>query len=446
MGLFDLFRSPAPAAPVSEAASPALRAAILAEQQKRSLGDVSTEETNPNLLKWLGFGGASAAGVTVNQSTAMGSAAVWACVNNISQDIAGLPCQLFHKTDSSIDPVKGHAATRLLNLQASPLQNSFHLRQSITALVLLRGNAYARIERDRRQNLVALHYKHPDETDVRKSGGRLWYKFEGDPQVYADYEVLHFKGLSLDGVMGVSVLHYHRETLGKGLAASRGAAKFYENGAKPSGVLESATKLSDPAYLRLKESFASQYAGLENSGKPIILEEGLTYKAVTLTPADAQYLEQSKMTWAEVCAIYRMPPHKTGNLERSTNNNIEQQSLDYVGDTLMPWLLNFEQEYRLKLLRASEVETDYFKHNLTALLRADATARANYYAKMMEYGVYSINEVRALDEKNPIAGGDERLIQVNRTPLSRVNEVVDAQLKAQSTPKPPVSDGQEPAA
>lgn len=442
VGLFDFFRSSAPAsvaAPSPEpAGSPALRAAVQVEREKRSTYGISTEETNPRLLALLGLGGGGVGGVAVNQTTALSLAAVWACVNNISQDIAGLPCKLYRRTAAGNEQVSGHPATRLLNVQASPLQNAFHLRQSLVALVLLRGNAYARIERDARQQPVALHYKHPDETEVWKSGGRLWYRFSGDAKTYADYEVLHFRGLSLDGVMGVSVLHYHRETLGKGLASSRSAAKFYENGAKTTIALESDQKLSKEAAENLRESYRAVYGGVDNTGKPLVLEQGLKAKAISLPPADAQYLEQSKMTWAEVCAIYRMPPHKTGNLERSTNNNIEQQSLDYIGDTLLPWLVNFEQEHRLKLLRADEVEVSHFKHELSALMRADATARSTYYAKMIQSGVYSINEVRALEEKNSIGpAGDERFIQVNMMPLSRVNELTDAQIASKQPLKVP---------
>ncbi|MBG8552348.1 phage portal protein [Hymenobacter sp. BT594] len=401
---------------------------------------MSTEETNQGVLgAVLGFGG-GVAGVSVNERTALSISAIWAGVNNISQDIAGLPCQLFRKTDAGIEPVTGHRATRLLNLQASALQNSFQLRQSLVAQVLLRGNAYGKIERDGRQSLAKIHFKHPGETEVRLSNGRLWYKFNGDPKLYADYEVIHLRGLSLDGVMGVSVLTYHRETIGKGLASSRSQTRFYENGTRATLALEIDKRLSKEAAANLRESYQEVYGGVENTGKPLILEEGMKARPLSLSPADAQYIEQAKLTRSDICAILRMPPHKIGDLERSTNNNIEQQSLDYVGDTLMPWLLNFEQEYRLKLLRTDEVENSYFRHNITALLRADATARATYYGKMLERGVYSINEVRALEERNGIGpAGDERFIQVNMMPLSRVNELTDAQIAAkgpQTSPKP----------
>ena len=436
MGLFDFFRSSAPAPVPAPAPSAPLQRAIAAEREKRGIGySIGTDETNPSLIGHLFGGLAGSAGVSVTQRTVLGHAAAWACVNNISQDIAGLPCQLFTKTANGITPVTSRQVTRLLNLQASGLQNSFHLRQSLVALLLLRGNSYARIERDGRQEPIALHYKHPDETDVWQSGGRLWYRFVGDPKTYHDYEVLHFRGLSLDGVMGVSVLHYHRETFGKGLAASRGAAKFYEAGAKHTIALETDKRLDGKGAENLRASYQAIYGGVENTGKPLVLEDGLKARTISMTPADAQYLEQSKLTWAEVCAIYRMPPHKTGNLERSTNNNIEQQSLDYVGDTLMPWVLNIEQEYRLKLLKVGEADTTYFKHNLSALMRADATARANYYKAMTQIGAYSINDVLALEEKNGIGpAGDERYIPVNMMPLSRVSEITDAQIASKLPP------------
>lgn len=424
VGIFDLFRSssataaPAEPAPVS---SPALRQAIAAEREKRSAGvEFSTESIDTGLLARLGWGGGSVAGVAVTQHTAMSLSAVWASVNAISQDIAGLPVQMIRQEGNTIEQVSGRQVTRLLNLQASPLQNSFHFRQSTMALLLLRGNCYAIIQRDSRQEPVQLDWKHPDETEVRKSGGRLYYKFSGDPKTYQDYEVLHFRGLSLDGVMGVSVLHWHRETFGKGLASRRAALKFYENGAKPNLALETDKLLSEKGAVNLAASFQRIYGGVDNAGKPLILEEGLKARPLSLTPADAQYVQDAELTVADVARIFRMPLHKIGDLSRATNNNIEQQSLDYVGDTLMPWLVNLEQELRIKLLRTSEVENTKFKHNVTALLRADATARANYYAKMTDIGAYTINDVLALEDRNGIGeDGDLRFVQVNRQTLAQ---------------------------
>ncbi|MVN78929.1 phage portal protein [Hymenobacter sp. HMF4947] len=422
-----------------------LQAAVSAEREQRSAGtveSVSTESNDARLLSILGLGGATVAGVVVNQQSVMSIAAAWACVNAISQDIAGLPCQLFRQTATGRERVSDHPAINLLNLQASGLQNSFQLRQTMTAITLLRGNAYALIVRAGKLKPVQLLHKHPDETTVLKYNGRLWYRFSGDPKTYADYDVLHFRGLSLDGVMGVSVIHYFRETFGKGLAASKSHTNFYNNGAQPSGALQTKSTLSAPAQQRLADTFAFKYSGVSNAGKPLVLEEGLEYKAISLPPADAQFLETAKLTRSDIASIFRMPPHKIGDLERSTNNNIEQQSLDYVGDTLMPILLAQEQECRLKLLLPSEVETYYFRHNLAALLRSDATARGNFYAKLFQVGAFSPNDILALEDRNGIGeAGDERFIPVNMAPLSRIGELTDAAIAARKAPAtPPAND------
>lgn len=430
------------------AATP-LQAAVSAEREQRNAGiveSVSTESNDARLLGMLGFGGGSIAGVAVNQQTVMSIAAAYACVNNISQDIAGLPCQLFRREAGARTPVDEHPAVPLLNLQACGLQNAFHFRQSMTALTLLRGNAYALIVRAGRLKPVQLLFKHPDETDVRKSGGRLWYKFSGDPKTYADYDVLHLKGLSLDGVMGVSVIHYFRETFGKGLAASKSHTNFYQNGAKPSGALEKDGLLSDAAFARLQATFTQSYAGVENAGKPLILEEGLKYKQISLAPEDAEFISTHKLTRSDIASIFRMPPHKIGDLERSTNNNIEQQSLDYVGDTLLPILLAQEQEYRLKLLRTDEVATHYFRHNVSAQLRSDATARGNFYAKLFQVGAFSPNDILALEDRNGIGeAGDERFIPINMAPLSRIGELTDAQIASRKAPATPPANTPPPA-
>lgn len=406
-----------------------LRAAVSAEREQRSTGvTVSTEETDGRLLALLGLGGGAAVGgVAVNERNALGFAAVWACVLAIGQDIAALPCHLYADTPTGKQKVAGHPAGRLLNLQASPLQNAMPHRLAMVVTVLLHGNAYARIEFDTPgYSPRALHYKHPRQTEVIKSGGKLYYRFWGDAKVYQDYEVIHLRGLCLDdnGVMGLSVLAAHRENLGTGLAAQRGGARFYENGAKVAGALETDKQLSQDAADRLRKNFGAIYGGADNAGKVVVLEEGLKFKTISLPPADAQFLDTRKFTAREVASIFRVPAHKMGDLERSTNNNIEQQGIDYVQNCLQPWVVAIEQEYRLKLLRTREQETHYFRHNLAALLRADATGRGNFYAKLFSVGALSPNEIRELEEMNPADGGDRRFVQVNMMPLDKVDAIL----------------------
>ncbi|TVT39626.1 phage portal protein [Hymenobacter setariae] len=428
--------------PFARSTATPLLAAVSAEREARTTGaTIDTQESNARLIALLGMGSqTSSAGVVVNERTALSFAAVWACVLAISQDIAALPCQLYRDIPSGgKEKVYGHPASRLLNLQASPLQNAMPHRMAMMATVLLHGNAYALIDEGPRYRPDALLYKHPRQTEVRESNGRLYYRFWGDPRTYQDYQVIHLRGLVLDenGIMGLSVLAAHRENLGTGLAAQRAGAQFYANGARLSGVLETPNTFKDgTASARIRADWQAIYGGTENAGKVAVLENGLTFKSVSMPPADAQFLETRKFTRQEVCSIFRVPLHKIQDLERSTNNNIEQQGLDYTTNTLQPWLVNIEQEYRLKLLRDSEVETHYWRHNLNALLRADASARATFYGKMTDIGVMSINEVRELEDMNGIgAEGDRRFVQVNRMPLDKVDEVISKNSKpATGTP------------
>jgi HK97 family phage portal protein len=416
----DFWNNPA----VSDKSTP-LRAAITAEREGRGAADAiqaSSDDSYERLAAILGIGlGGTVGGVTVNERNALGFASVWACVLAISQDLAALPCQLYQNlpTGGKLQ-VSGHPASRVLNLQASPLQNAMPFRMVMHATVLLHGNAYALIKYGPKYTIKAVFYKHPSQTEVLESEGRLYYRFAGDATIYQDYEVLHLRGLCLDqnGIMGLSVLSLHRENIGTGLAAQRTSARFYDNGAKVSGTLETDQLLKPETVLKLKEQFASQYGGADNAGKVVTLEQGLKFKSIGLPPADAQFLDTRKFTAREVASMFRVPAHKMGDLERSTNNNIEQQGIDYVQNCLTPWAVSTEQEYQLKLLRTTEVDTHYFKHNFNGLLRGDATARGNFYRVMTDIGAYSINEVRALEDANGIGlPGDVRFVQVNRQTL-----------------------------
>jgi len=423
-----------------------LREAISAEREQRAAGVVvGTDETDSRLLSLLGLGaGQSVGGVAVTEKSALAFAAVWACVMAISQDLAALPCQLFEETTTGKVKVVGHPATRLLNLQASPLQNAMPHRMVMLATVLLHGNAYARIDYGARYKPAGLYYKHPNQTEVITSAGKLYYKFWGDPVVRQDYEVIHLRGLCMDadGVMGMSVLRAHRENIGQGLAAQRVGSRFYDNGAKVSGALETDKLLTKESAGRLRENFTAVYGGSENAGKVVVLEEGLKFKSISLPPADAQFLETRKFTRGEIASIFRVPPHKIGDLERSTNNNIEQQSIDYVQNTLQPWAVNIEQEYRLKLLTTREVDTHYFKHNLGALLRADSAARGLFIAQMLQNGVFTINEAREMEERNRIEGGDRHYINGNLMPVDKVDEILANKKPAAVPAQPPAPDEQ----
>ncbi|WP_460501463.1 phage portal protein [Hymenobacter agri] len=414
-----------------------------AREQRAGVTNGVAVSDSEGLSALFGLSGLNVGGVAVTEASALTFAAVWACVLAISQDIAALPCPLFRETAAGKEKVLSHPASRVLNLQANPLLNAMPFRQAMAATVLLHGNAYARIERNGLQRPTAAYYYHPRQTTVFKGNdGQLYYLFAGDAQVYAASDVLHLRGLVLDnqGVLGKSVLSTAAETIGQALAAQRTGAQFYANGAKMSGALETDKKLDDKDADKLRKSMEG-YTGPNNAGRVIVLEQGIKFKTISLPPADAQFLETRRFSRAEVASFFRVPLHKIQDLERSTNNNIEHQSLDYVQSTLMPWVVNFEQEYRLKLLRSDEVDTHYFKHNLAALLRADAKSRGEFYSKLFSTGAVSPNDIREMEEMNPVEGGNRYFVQVNTMPLDRVDDVITAnQAKKQAQPATPTNE------
>nr|WP_262908817.1 phage portal protein [Hymenobacter translucens] len=397
------------------------------------------------MLRALGFTGGGVAGVSVNQDSALSFAAVWACVQAISQDLAALPFVIYQDTGDSKEVRKDHPAYRLLNQQANPKQTSFQFRQSMLATVLLRGEAFALIERDGRQSPVALHYKHPDRTEVLEKDGRFWYRFDGDTKrlPYADYEVIHLRGLSLSAGRGISPLHAHRKTIGLGLANQNYGINFYEKGARVDGVMLHPTKFKDAGVAeRLRNQFESNYSGTGGS-RVLMLEEGIKYEPISIAPKDAEFLNTHKLSRAEIASIFRVPPHKIGDMDSSIKANIEQQAIEYIQNTLQPWAVNIEQEFRLKLFRAAEIATTKGKHNFNGLMRGDSQARGAYYREMLNTGVMSINDVRDLEEMNPVEGGNERFIQGAMVPLSRINDIIDKQTAPAVTTTTPNEDAPE---
>lgn len=411
-------------------------APLLAEQRSAGV-TTSTEEVDPKLLSILGISGVSVGGAHVNESSALGFAAVWACVQAISQDLAALPVQVFQDRNGSKVNRKDHPVYRLLNIQANPKQTAYQFRMSMMATVLLRGEAFARIERDGRQRPVALHYHHPTRVEVLDYDGRFWYRFNGQQKVYADYDVLHLRGLSLSDGRGLSVLSAHRKTIGLGLANQNYGAGFYDKGARVDGVMKHPGKFKDSGVAeRLRNQFESTYAGAGGS-RVLMLEEGIDYQAISMGPKDAEFLNTHKLSKEDIASIFRVPPHKIGDLTRSTNNNIEQQSIDYTQNTMQPWAVNIEQEYRLKLFRTDEQADTKARHNFNGLLRGDSQARAAYYSGMLNTGVLSINEVRDLEEFNPIEGGDVHLVQGAMATLENISTASPA-----TQPPPPTTTAQ----
>ena len=359
-------------------------------------------------------GNKSNSGVVVNDESALKFSAVFACVRLISSSIAALPLPVYTTTPSGRILNKEHPNYKLLHDHVGAMA-AMTFKQALLARALMQGNGYAKIHRDGTFRAVELELLNNVELMYNKQERKVYYRIDGKPQLYNDYDILHLKGMTLDGLTGLSVISYARETIGLGLANQEFGARFFGSGTNAGGFLEHPGNFGsdNEAYNRLQSTFNEKYKGLANSHGVIILEDGMKFNKIGIPPEDAQFLQSRQFQIADIARYFAVQPQKIGDLERSTNNNIEQQSIEFVQDTLLPWIVNFEQEINYKLFRMDEQGQHFAKFNVNGLLRGDAAARGELYSKMFNIGAMQLNEIRAREELNSIENGDTSFVQVN---------------------------------
>ncbi|MDD6967108.1 MAG: phage portal protein [Firmicutes bacterium] len=376
------------------------------------------------------FMGGSASGKQVNERTSMQMTAVYSCVRILSEAVASLPLNVYRYTDTGgKEKAFDHPLYRLLHDEPNPEMSSFIFRETLMTHLLLWGNAYAQIIRNGKGEVIALYPLMPDRMTVdRDENGRLYYKYrksnddaptmESGVVILAPSDVLHVPGLGFDGLVGYSPIAMAKSAIGLAIAAEEYGSKFYANGAAPSGVLEHPGTLKDPA--RVRDSWNSTFGGSSNSHKVAVLEEGMKYTPISISPNEAQFLETRKFQINEIARIFRVPPHMVGDLEKSSFSNIEQQSLEFVKYTLDPWVIRWEQALYRTLLSEEEKKTYFFKFNVEGLLRGDYQSRMQGYATARQNGWMSANDIRELEDLDRIPaelGGDLYLINGNMLPL-----------------------------
>ena len=384
------------------------------------------------LAKVMGLGYGSSTGIAVNPESAMRSSAIYACVLTISETVAQLPFILYQRDGERKDRAISNNLYSLLHDAPNDFQTSFDWRQTKTAHLCLRGNAYSFINRSSTGEILELLPMHPDRVQVTQTKDySLSYVFtdpDGAQIPLRQDQVYRITGLSFDGVRGISPIEYHRQTIGIALAANKQAALSFKNGAKMSGILKHPGKFKDnEVATRVRESWDEAMNG-ENSSKTALLEDGLDWQQVSMTNRDAQYIESMKYRVEDIARIYLMPPHKIGHLEQSTNNNIEHQGLEFVTDTMMPWFRRWEQSLWRDLLTKQERKKLFAEFLVDGLLRGDSKSRSEYYMKMHSMGVMNPNEIRSKENMNPRedGGGDEYYVAANLAPTSQAEEKQDA--------------------
>ncbi|MEF9600897.1 phage portal protein [Paracoccus sp. PXZ] len=348
--------------------------------------------------------------MTVSPDSAMRVAAVYACVRIIAGAVATLPLHIKRRVDARTREDASDAPIwQLLRRRPNRWQTPSQFRRMLQAHLLLRGNAYAMIVRSRGevQELIPLH---PDRVAVTQGDdlalAYVYSRMDGKRVSLRQHEVLHLVGLTLDGVHGVSAIAYARETIGLALAMEDHGATTFRNGARVSGVLKHPQKLGPEAVANLKAGLDAFRAGGDQEGKHLILEEGMDYARIAMTAEDAQWIESRKFSRTDIAMFFGVPPHMIGDTEKSTSwgTGIEQQSIGFVAWTLEDHLTMWEEAIDRDLIGADDLL--YARFNRAALVKGDIKARWEAYVKGLQWGVWSPNEIRALEDQNPRAGGD----------------------------------------
>ena len=392
--------------------------------------------------------GRTTSGKPVNERTAMQTTAVYACVRILAEAVASLPLHVYeYQDDGGKKLVHDHPLYYLLHDEPNPEMTSFVFRETLMSHLLIWGNAYAQIIRDGAGRVLGLYPLLPDKMEVQRDDkGNIYYVYSRNSDenpTFKEYgniklkaeDVLHIPGLGFDGLIGYSTIAMAKNAVGMTLACEEYGASFFANGANPGGVLEHPGVLKDPS--KVRESWNSVYRGVNNAHKIAVLEEGMKYQQIGIPPEEAQFLETRKFQINEIARLYRIPPHMVGDLDKSSFSNIEQQSLEFVKYTLDPWVIRWEQSLQRSLLLPGEKGKYFIKLNVDGLLRGDYQSRMNGYAVGRQNGWFSANDIREMENMNPIPdeeGGNLYLINGAMTKLADAGAFAKTDTGQQNTP------------
>jgi len=387
------------------------------------------------------------AGMNVSHDTALKFNAVFSAIRAVSEIIACLPWQVYRRQELNVrERSPNNYVETVLNRRPNPEMSAYSFKETLIAWAMSWGNGYAEIVRDNANRPIELWPISPDRVNPKRDPDtrELIYEINnnrGAKTYLGVNNVFHLKGLGFDGISGYSVISYAAKTIGKGLATDEYEAAFFQNGTALSGVLTHPNTLSQEAYDRLKKEVREKKSGPQNAGDNMILEEGMKWEEMGMSSRDAQLIQSKQVTVLDVCRWFRIPPHKLYELGRMTFNNIEESNLDWVTDTLWPWVTRLEHEADWKLFGINA--RLYTKLQLNALMRGKMLDRAEFYTKMRDLGVYSINEIREKEDMNPIGSdGDKRFVQMNMTTIEKAGE----DKPAPAPPPPPDNPNQDPNA
>jgi HK97 family phage portal protein len=374
---------------------------------------------------WLGFG-TGQAGTMANQHTAFTLSAFYNGVDQLSNDIAKLPKGIYKKEGKNRLEFSQHPVNYLISDYPNDMMTSFDFWKVIVISVIIRGNGYAEIITNSTTGKIeSIIHRCSTKVQVYEFDNTLYYTYEG--RTIPSANMLHFKAFSFDGKVGVSVITFAAKQLGISIDAQNFQQEVYSDRGLGYGVIESDKDVNPTNKKLIEEGFATKMAS-QNKFKVPLLDSGMQYKSITVTPAEAQFLETNKAGVLEVCRWLNIAPHKLKVLDNANFSNMQQQGIEHVQDSLLPWIIRCEQELKHKLFSDTEKQSVYVKFNEKVLLRGDLDARKNFYTSLVYAGVMTRNEARALEDMNPIEGLDEILQPVNMQALSLATELIQQQL------------------
>ena len=381
----------------------------------------STSLANP--AEWLFSGEQSKTGISVTEESAMQLSAVFGAVRVISETMATLPWHVKQNTDGVIKDAEAHPINKLIHAP-NGLMTDFTFRETCQANLCLHGNAFIAIKRDKAGKPIKLIPIHPDKVKVKIYKDEKFYEVD-EKTTFDDSEMIHLVGLGFDGIMGKSVLQSARESIGLGLAADRFGGSFFGNGANISAVLTHPGRLSDEAYKRLIRSWTQRNAGMDNSHKTAILEEGMNVTKLSVSPQDSQFISTRKFGVEDIARFFRIPLAYLGSMENSsTRANVEEQGMIFSRNTMLPWVKRWEAEFNRKLFIGDS--NYYIRFNMDGLLRGDIRSRYEVYVKGRNWGILSVNDVRKLENLPPVDSGDIYLQPMNMVNVSTAKSDDDA--------------------
>ena len=372
---------------------------------------------NTGWQPYPGYQRASSTGVVVTEDKANTVAAWFAGVRVIAQDISALPLITYRRTGRKKDRATDHPMYRILKEAPNPEMTSVVFRETLQGHLLNWGNAYAERELDNMGRTIALWPLRPDRMTVGlDDNGKRKYEYQVRPGAAATLlepkRVFHIPGIGFDGLVGHSLLSLARETLGQTIALRDYGGRVLENDARPGVILTHPNTLSDPARKNLEKGWEDNHGGFNNAGRTAILEEGISVTTLGLPRQDMLFIEGQKWQVSEVARWLRLAPHKIGDLERATFSNIEEQNIDHVSSTLMPWTVKWEQQIDLDLLPEPDI---FAEHLMDAALRGKTLDRYNAFAIAVQNKAMTPNEWRAFENWNPVDWGDDPVLTPNNS-------------------------------